>query len=88
MNQSFSPEIINSLKKVFSGDIENTAETLEKYSRDASMFVVQPELVVFPKNSKDIQSLVKWANEQTFPISLTVRSATTACFRLNSDILS
>jgi FAD/FMN-containing dehydrogenase len=77
MNQSFSPEIINSLKKVFSGDIENTLETLEKYSRDASMFQVQPELVVFPKNSKDIQNLVKWANEQSFPISLTVRSAGT-----------
>jgi FAD/FMN-containing dehydrogenase len=65
------------LKSVFTGDIENSEEILEKYSRDASMFQVRPELVVFPKNSVDIQNLVKWANLQTEPISLTVRSAGT-----------
>ena len=52
------------LKKVVKGDIDYSLETLEKYSRDASIFVVRPQMVVFPKDSNDIKSLVTWVNEQ------------------------
>ena len=77
----------------FSGDIEMTPETLEHYSRDASMFRVMPQVVVFPKNVEDVKVLVKWARETpsapTSPltpllegegnqrVTLTVRSAGT-----------
>lgn len=76
-------EIISSLRPVFTGDIELSKEILEQYSRDASMFKIVPQVVVFPKNSMDIQSLVKWIKKQNEELSLekqlhvTVRSAGT-----------
>lgn len=76
-------EIISSLRPVFTGDIELSKEILEQYSRDASMFKIVPQAVVFPKNSMDIQSLVKWVKKQNEELSLekqlhiTVRSAGT-----------
>ena len=76
-------EIISSLRPVFTGDIELSKEILEQYSRDASMFKIVPQVVVFPKNSMDIQSLVKWVKKQNEELSLekqlhvTVRSAGT-----------
>ncbi len=70
-----------SLQKIFSGDIDTSPETLEKYSRDASMFVMRPQVVVFPKNSSDIKNLVVWVNEQNKTLQnklhITVRSAGT-----------
>lgn len=49
--------------KFFKGDVEDSAETLEKYSRDASVFRVQPALVLFPKDEEDVKNLVRWAGE-------------------------
>ncbi len=68
------------IRKFFKGDVENSNETLEKYSHDASIFEVKPELVVFPKNRDDVKALVKWVgdNKQKYPnLSLTARSAGT-----------
>lgn len=72
------------LKKTFRGDIDTSTGTLEKYSHDASLFEVKPKTVVFPKDSQDIQELVKWANtlasergDLESHISLTVRSGGT-----------
>jgi FAD/FMN-containing dehydrogenase len=67
---------IESLKKVFKGDIDTSPETLETYSHDASLFEVRPQVVVFPKDSPDVQTLVKWANTQP-GVSLTARSGGT-----------
>lgn len=78
-----SESLVRSLQKVFTGDIEQSEQVLEKYSRDASMFVVRPQLVVFPKNSNDIKNLVIWMQEQNqeLPLdqqlSLTMRAAGT-----------
>lgn len=55
---------LESLKQVFSGDIETNQETLDHYSRDASMFRVMPQAVVFPKSVEDVKVLVKWVNTQ------------------------
>jgi FAD/FMN-containing dehydrogenase len=57
-------EFISKLRDQFSGDILYDALTLEKYSRDASLFKIKPELVVFPKTVKDIENLVKTVNEE------------------------
>ena len=62
------------------GDIMADEATLVKYSRDASIFLVRPEAVVFPKNSDDIKKLVKWVseNKSAYPeLSLTARAAGT-----------
>lgn len=64
----------------FMGDIDAVPATLEKYSHDASLFIVRPQLVVYPKNADDIGILMRWANsaKQSDPtISLTVRAAGT-----------
>ena len=51
------------IKKFFKGDIEDSDESLTKYSHDASLLEVRPELVLFPKGSDDIKALVKWVQE-------------------------
>ena len=47
---------LEKLKKDFKGEIESDSVTLEKYSHDASLFEVVPEVVDFPKDSSDIQT--------------------------------
>lgn len=58
------------------GDIMADEATLVKYSRDASIFQVRPQGVVYPKNSSDIQKIVKWVAGQS-GVSVTARSAGT-----------
>lgn len=77
-------DLKSEIKKFFRGDVEDGDEVLTKYSRDASLLEVRPELVVFPKDSDDIKNLVKFTNEQglikenpTKKIYLTPRSAGT-----------
>ena len=68
------------IKKFFKGDIENSNEVLTKYSHDASVLEVRPELVLFSKDSEDVKNLVKWVNENKtrFPnLAITPRSAGT-----------
>lgn len=68
------------IKKFWKGDLDDSAETLAKYSHDASIFDVRPELVAFPKDSADVQALVKWAgeNKEKYPnLSITARCAGT-----------
>ncbi|MDP2669011.1 MAG: FAD-binding oxidoreductase [bacterium] len=64
----------------FKGDVDGRAETLEKYSRDASLFYIRPSAVVFPKDAGDIMRLVDFVNQQKKEgrnISLTARCAGT-----------
>jgi FAD/FMN-containing dehydrogenase len=68
------------IKTVFSGDVDDSDATLIKYSHDASLFSVRPTVVVFPKDSSDIQKLVRFVNEykDLYPgISITARAAGT-----------
>lgn len=64
----------------FSGDMEDSKETLELYSHDASMFEIKPKLVIAPKTAKDVTAAVKVVNERKdhdAHLSLTARSAGT-----------
>jgi FAD/FMN-containing dehydrogenase len=68
------------IKTIFSGDVDDSDATLTKYSHDASLFSVRPSVVVFPKDSGDIQKLVRFVNENAgqYPgISITARAAGT-----------
>ena len=68
------------IQKIIKGEVDNSEETLKKYSHDASIFEVRPELVIFPKDSEDIQNIVKWVNENKikYPhLSITARCAGT-----------
>ncbi|OGG45279.1 hypothetical protein A2673_01675 [Candidatus Kaiserbacteria bacterium RIFCSPHIGHO2_01_FULL_50_13] len=62
------------------GDAVDDAETLKKYSRDTSIFEVRPEVVVFPKNARDVSVIVTFVRaekEKGRDISLTPRAAGT-----------
>ncbi len=68
------------IKEFFKGDVLDDTATLSAYSRDASLFEVRPRVVVFPKDSDDIQNLVRYVNEHKSVdehLSITARSAGT-----------
>jgi FAD/FMN-containing dehydrogenase len=56
-------DIYAQLAKIFKGDIDTKPETLEFYSHDASLFELKPEVVVFPKDSEDIKTVVKFVTQ-------------------------
>lgn len=65
------------LSKIIKGDVDATEETREFYSHDASLFELKPQVVAFPKNSKDVQALVSFVSEhkKDLPnLSITARS--------------
>lgn len=72
--------LLQKLKEVFTGDMETDDATLTEYSHDASLFEVKPQLVVFPKDNKDVEDLVRFVSEKKkdYPhLSLTGRSGGT-----------
>ncbi len=68
------------LKNGFKGETDDSTETRDFYSHDASLFEIKPQLVVFPKDSDDVQKLIQTvaSNKKDNPeLSLTARSAGT-----------
>ncbi len=64
----------------FDGETDDSPEAKDKYSHDASLFEIRPELVVYPKNSADVQKLVKTVLQERAgnpKLSITARSAGT-----------
>ncbi len=79
-NEQMDKKLYDSLKPEFEGDIDYSQKTLEEHSRDASLFEIMPEVVLYPKHSKDVQTVVQWVNKnkKEFPsLSITARSAGT-----------
>lgn len=75
-----SEEIKKLLAPLIAGDIDISQKTLELFSHDASLFEVKPQVVIFPKNSLDVQAVVKWVSENKKDnptLSITARSAGT-----------
>jgi FAD/FMN-containing dehydrogenase len=75
-------ELLQKLQKNgFKGEADNSVATRDFYSHDASMFEMMPQVVLFPKDSKDIQTLVKEVTatkkKTKQHISITARSAGT-----------
>jgi len=68
------------LGNLIKGEIEQDKKTLKKYSTDASLFKIEPTVVVFPKDVEDVKALVKFVAEKKKDnpnLSLTVRSGGT-----------
>ncbi len=66
------------LKKVMKGEVYDDAHTLALASRDASLFEVKPQVVAAPRDSADVQALVKFVTEhKSEHLSLTPRSGAT-----------
>jgi FAD/FMN-containing dehydrogenase len=68
------------IQKIFKGEVDDSEETLKKYSHDASIFDVRPKFVLYPKDTDDVKNTVKWVNENKskYPdLSITARCAGT-----------
>ncbi len=68
------------LKPKFKGKITTDQSTLEKYSRDASIFEIHPKIIVSPEDSQDIKTLVQYVAKEKIHspnLSLTVRAGGT-----------
>ncbi len=73
-------DIKTELQKIFQGDLDTSDESRDFYSHDASLFELRPKVIAFPKNSDDVQSLVKFVvkNKPKHPeLSITPRGAGT-----------
>lgn len=72
--------IFDGLKKKITGEIVADDASLAEYSNDYSIFQIRPQAVVFPKDKKDVEQLVKWViglKKKGVYMSLTARSAGT-----------
>lgn len=72
--------LVEEIKKFFKGEVLSDSLTLETYSRDASLFKVRPQLVVYPEDAEDLSRMVKWVGEnkkKNPTLSVTVRAAGT-----------
>lgn len=68
------------IQKIVKGEVDETTETREKYSRDASLFHVVPEVVVRPRDVDDLEALVRFATKEKKEgrtVSLSPRAAGT-----------
>lgn len=66
------------VSKLIAGDVFEDEQTLKKFSRDASIFEIMPELVVSPKTVADVKKLVRYADHHVKQgVSLTPRAAGT-----------
>lgn len=76
MPAKFDP--VSQINQLITGEVKTDSETKKKFSRDASVFEIEPEIVVSPKNVSDIKKLVKFADHHAKKgIHLTPRAAGT-----------
>jgi FAD/FMN-containing dehydrogenase len=67
-------------KRGFQGETDSEIEARDFYSHDASMFEIRPQLIVKPKNSHDVEVIVRTVSERKNSqpdLSITARSAGT-----------
>lgn len=72
--------LLNQLQRKFKGEIDTSFESRSLFSHDASIFEMQPEAIVSPKDVDDVRRLVLHVgiNKQTYPsLALTPRGAGT-----------
>jgi FAD/FMN-containing dehydrogenase len=73
-------ELVRDLKTILHGEVEADERTLDKYSRDASMFEVRPQVVVYPRHVRDLRRLIEFVHRnkpQDSSLAVTPRSGGT-----------
>lgn len=73
-------KLLDELRSKIKGEIITEGEEKVKYRRDTSIFEMEPQVIIFPKDSEDIQNIVSIINSYKASIpdlSLTARSAGT-----------
>jgi FAD/FMN-containing dehydrogenase len=80
MNPVDYKNVYNTLRTFIQGEVSIGDEDREKVARDTSLFYVKPELVVYPKDYKDISKLLEYVSDgrkQGCDISVSFRAAGT-----------
>lgn len=73
-------EMIKELGAIFDGDIKTDDKTRTTYSTDASIYQINPEAVLYPKDSHSVQKLVRFMSQHKAEepqLSITPRGAGT-----------
>ncbi len=73
-------DLLKQIQQFIKGEVKADEQTLAVFSKDASVYKIKPKVVVFPKDSADVQALVKFVGEQNakgYNLSLTGRAAGT-----------
>ena len=73
-------ELTQKLQRIIKGEVDDSDESRQFFSHDASLFELIPEVIVAPKDASDIKALVKFVNDNRKSdktLSLTARSAGT-----------
>jgi len=73
-------ELQKQIQNLITGDAVDDHETLQTFSKDASLYKIEPQVVVFPKQVSDIQALIKFVAEKKragFEMSISTRAAGT-----------
>lgn len=52
------------LRKVVQGEVRDDERTVATYSRDASLFEIKPQVVVFPEDVDDLKTLVRFVSKK------------------------
>lgn len=66
------------LQKILKGEVVDDAKEISDHAHDASLLRVIPKLVVFPKDTKDMENLVKYVTlhkKEDPTLSITARAA-------------
>lgn len=72
--------LIDELKSSIRGDVITDIKDRKLYSRDTSLFSITPEIVVFPKDARDVShavQIINKAKQSGADVSITARSAGT-----------
>ncbi len=57
------------LREVVRGRVLDDRESLDKFSRDRSIYEIRPRIAVLPEDSEDIQRLVEFSSREGVPIT-------------------
>ncbi len=56
-------DLLKQIQNIIKGEVKSDKETLDFFSKDASLFKIRPQVVAFPKDTQDVQALVKFVSE-------------------------
>lgn len=83
---SLNPDFIHELRKRFAGEIRTDLVSRNLYSTDESIYQIEPQGVVIPRNQDELQSAVELAAKFRIPV-LPCRAGTSLAGQAIGDAL-
>lgn len=64
------PPLFNELATDIEGEIVADSKTLKEYSNDSSCFEIHPQVIIYPKTTRDIEKVVSFSKTYHIPIAV------------------